>query len=83
MSFTQKVLKSGAMPIYFLTCKDLQGWDCYYFLAASHEKMKSLKNKKADSFNLTEYGKIILSGYGNAPSEEEKAWLKAQYDIDA
>jgi hypothetical protein len=83
MSFAKKIMGSGSTPIHFITCKDLSGQDCYYFLLASHEKIKMLKNAANNQFDLNDYGKILASGYGITPSESVKKKLLDEYGFDA
>lgn len=74
---------SGGTPIHLITCKDLEGNDCYYFLRASHEKIKMLKKIMHSQFNLNDYGQILAAGYGLIPSEEVKKKLLDEYGFDA
>jgi|CXWL01.1.fsa_nt_gi hypothetical protein len=83
MSFANKVMGSGSTPIHFVTCKDLNGYDCYYFLLAPNEKIKMLKQVTSGQFDLNDYGKILASGYGLTPSEEVKKKLLDDYGFDA
>ena len=79
MSFTQKIIKSGSAPIYFITCKDLSGRECYYFVLSSPEKMKRLAQVTSGTFDVNDYGKIIESGYGKTPSPEVQKRLHEEY----
>lgn len=83
MSFANKIVGSGSTPIHFVTCKDLSGYDCYYFLLAPNEKIKMLKKVSGGQFDLNDYGKILASGYGLVPSEEVKKKLLDEYGFDA
>jgi hypothetical protein len=83
MSFANKVIGSGSTPIHFITCKDMEGCDCYYFLLASNEKIKMLRDVAAGQFDLNDYGKILECGYGLTPSEEVKKKLLDDYGFDA
>lgn len=82
MTFVNKLIKSGIIPIHFITCKDPHGRDCYYFILATHEKMKLLANIKNGVFNIKDYGKIIASGFGNVPSDVVKQKLLEEYNFD-
>ena len=79
MSFTSKIIKSGSAPIFFITCKNMADWDCYYFVLSTPEKMKRLKSLTEPTFNLNDYGKIIKSGYGKIPSAEVQKKLHDEY----
>ena len=83
VSFVDKYIKSGAIPIHFVRCKDASGRDCYHFLMCSQEKIKALKAVIKGSFDLKDYGKIIASGFGRDPSETIKKMLKDEYNFDA
>lgn len=83
MSFANKLVGSGNAPIHFVTCKDLEDRDCYYFISATHEKMKMLKKLDGSEFDLNDYGKIIACGYGLIPSEQVKSKLRKEYGFDA
>lgn len=83
MSFANKVIGSGSHFIHFITCKDMDGQDCYYFLLASNEKIKMLKKLAGGQFDLNDYGKILECGYGLTPSEKVKKKLLDDYGFDA
>jgi len=83
VSFVGKYIKSGAIPIHLIRCKDTSGRECYHFLMCSQEKIKALKAVIAGSFDLKDYGKVIASGFGNTPSESTKKMLKDEYNFDA
>ncbi len=82
-SFANKVIGSGSTPIHFITCKDLEGRDCFYFLLASNDKIKMLKTVAGGQFDLNDYGKILAAGYGLMPSDEVKKTLLDRYGFDA
>ena len=82
-SFVDKHIKSGAIPIHLVRCKDISGRECFHFLMCSNEKIKGLKAVTAASFDLKDYGKIIASGFGHTPSESIKKMLKDEYNFDA
>jgi len=83
MSFANKIVGSGNMQVHFITCKDLDERDCFYFLSASSEKIKMLKKVAGGEFDLNDYGKILASGYGLTPSENVKKKLLDDYGFDA
>ncbi len=82
MSFANKVVGSGT-SIHFVTCKDLEDRDTYYFISATHEKMKMLQKLDGGKFDLNDYGKILAAGYGLTPSEQVKKKLMDEYGFDA
>jgi|GEM_PF-2398190 len=83
MSFVSKLAKSGALPVHYVTCQDLKGRDCYYFIMSQPEKMKRLERLPAEAeFDLTEYGQVIASGFGTQPSAAVKKKLLDNYGLD-
>jgi len=82
MSFANKLVKSGKKPIHYVRCKDLQDRECYYFIIATHEKMRMFLELKDGEFDLHDYGEIIASGFGTYPSDSVKAFLLEKYDFD-
>jgi hypothetical protein len=82
MSFASKIIKSGSSPIYFITCKNMADWDCYYFVLSTPEKIKRLKNYSEPNFDLNDFGKILESGYGKTPSEKVLKKMKDEYGFD-
>lgn len=83
MSFANKIVGSGNNQIHFITCKDMNERDCFYFLSASSEKIKMLKKLDGGEFDLNDYGKILAAGYGLTPSEQVKSKLREEYGFDA
>jgi hypothetical protein len=83
VSFVDKYIKSGAIPIHLVRCKDTSGRECFHFLMCSNEKIKALKQVIDGTFDLKEYGKVIASGFGHTPSESIKKMLKDEYNFDA
>jgi hypothetical protein len=83
-SFVSKLVSKGALPIYFITCKDAQGKECYAFLISTKEKIRMYENKRSEGeFNLHDYGQVIASGYGLIPSPKVRKMLKDEYDLDS
>lgn len=82
VSFVDKFIKSGSVPIHFVCGKDTKGRDCYYFVMCSYEKIKMLQDINEGIFDVNDYGKIIASGFGKTPSEEVKNTLKKEYNFD-
>ncbi len=83
ISFADKLVKSGSIPIHLVRCKDDKGRDCYFFIMCAGHKISALKAAKSGEFDLKDYGKIIASGFGAEPSQEIKDMLKKEYDFDA
>jgi len=79
MSFVNKVIKSSSDNIFFITCKDIAGVESFYFVLSTHEKIKRLELLTEPSFNISDYGKIIISGYGKTPPEEIQKKMRDEY----
>lgn len=77
MSFTSKII--GKSPIYLITCQDSEGQYCFYFVLSTPEKMRMLDAVQTGTFNVSDYGKIIESGYGKTPSPEVRKKLHDEY----
>lgn len=62
---------------------DSTGREAWYFvLIESTRKDKFLLHKKGDSYNIDDYGKIIISGYGKEVPEHIQQMLRDKYDFD-
>ena len=83
MSFADRHLKSGAVPIHFVRCKDTAGRKCYFFLQCSPMKAKTVKLIADGNFNINDYGTVIASGFGHKPSDTVRKKLKEEYNCDA
>ena len=82
-SFVSKLVSKGSVPIYFVTCKDAGGKQAYAYLISTPEKMRMYENIRAGEFDLNDYGKIIVSGFGKTPSAEVKKMLQEKYGLEA
>ena len=83
-SFVNKVIKAGGVPIHLVRCKDAEGRDCFFFILCSLQKAKALSEAfKHGSVDLTDYGEIVVSGFGREPTAEAKRLLKEKYNFDA
>jgi DUF1009 family protein len=82
VSFVDNLARKGSVPIHFITCKDPEGKDCYYFLLSSDAKAKEMVGVSDGVFDINDYGKIIASGWGSEPSDEVKAQLKEEYGVE-
>jgi hypothetical protein len=79
MSFTAKVQSSRNELIWRVTGKD-KGRDCWYYIQLEKSKLEMFKAKlKTDSFELTDYGKILYSGWGAEPPENIKQKIQEQF----
>ena len=85
ISFVDRLVKSGSIPIHLIRAKDKSGEDAWYYILSSHDKMRVLAGDNSDSsiVNLEEYGQIVASGFGREPTVESKRMLKEKYNFDA
>lgn len=80
MSFVNSYIRTSAQPIHFITSKDEDGDDCYFFLMSSAEKIRNLKSIESGNLNLADHGIIIASGFGHVPSKEIQQELIEKYN---
>lgn len=83
-SILTKIIASRSNLIYLITAKDYTQRPAYYYLLVDKEKQEALDEVlKSGSLELTDFGRIIASGYGTEPSEEIKRKLKEVYNFDS
>lgn len=85
VSFVDRLVKSGSIPIHLIRAKDKSGAEAWYYILSSHEKVRMVANSEADGsfLNLSDYGQIVASGFGREPTAEAKQMLKDKYNFDA
>jgi hypothetical protein len=66
-----------------VTSKDVKGKDCYFFLMAPPHKITQLKAVKSGNIDLTEYGIIVESGFGQAAPQYVLNKLKTEFNYQA
>lgn len=82
-SFMDHVINSRGDLCYKVTGKDITGEIAWYFILIDKDKKEAfLKHEEGDSYNLEDYGKIIVSGYGTEVPEDVIEMLKEKYDFD-
>ena len=84
-TFISPALIKNKPPIHLITCKDPQGRDCYYFIATTEEKISEMAALQDGTHQISDYGKILGSGFGTKPSEAVKQMIKEKhgYDVSA
>lgn len=80
MNFTSRYIKTSTQPIHLIQCKDEEGIDCFYFLMCPEFKLELMKNSSEEIVDMNDYGKIVHSGYGIEPSEEDIRHIKEKYN---
>jgi hypothetical protein len=72
-------------PLHFIRSQDAEGKDCFFFLQSTNIKtpimQKAFKNDAA--VDLTKYGTIIASGFGNIVPQETIDMLVEELGYDA
>lgn len=81
-SHVTALASKGALPLYFITCQDMNGRDCYYYLISTAQKMRAYEQAREGAFDLNDYGDIIARGYGTEPDAATRAMLKERYGIE-
>ncbi len=82
-SFMDHVINSRGDLCYKVTGKDITDRVAWYFVLVDKDKKEAfLKHEEGDSYNLEDYGKIIVSGYGEDVPEDVQEMLKEKYGFD-
>lgn len=88
ISWVDKVVKKGSIPIHLVRGKNAAGQDVWHFILCSYEKARMIgDNHGAESvgsgtFELKDFGEVIASGFGAEPDAATKAMLKEKYNFD-
>jgi hypothetical protein len=79
MSFTDRVQGSLGDLVYLVRGKDA-GRSAWHYVLIDRMKLPLFKQKlKTGSLDVSEYGKILYSGWGENPPEEIVEEIKKQY----
>jgi hypothetical protein len=83
-SFIDKEIARSGHLIHKLKAKDTTGRWAYYFVFVQPAKERLfLRAIQGDgTIDLEDYGKVIASCYGEAPTDEVKEFLKEKYAFD-
>ncbi len=82
-SFMDHLINTRGDLCYKVTGRDITGRNAWYFILVDKEKKEAfLKHKAGDSYNLEDYGKIIISGYGDEIPLDVQEMLKEKYGFD-
>jgi len=70
--------------IHKIKARDKSGqWAYYFVLVEPHREESFLKSIERDgTMNLADYGRVVASCYGEAPTPEVRRFLKETYDFD-
>ena len=83
MSFVQKIRLSNASNVCLILSQDVQGRSCYFYLRihpAKKELVKRLDPSRVT--DLTHYGEVIASGFGESPTTELQAQMKMEHGFE-
>ncbi len=79
MSFLEKIQTSRHGLLYLVRGKD-RGKPCWHYILVDKLKHEMFKIRvKSDFIELTDYGQVLESGWGENPPEEVAARIKKEY----
>ena len=82
-SFTSAVQSSRADNIYLVRGNDITKRPAWYYVMVDKMKKRLFEiDAKKGQINLTDYGQILHSGYGENPPEDMKAKMKEEYGFE-
>lgn len=82
-SFADAVSASRADCIYLIRGNDSTGRAAWYYLQVEKLKKKIFEiDARKGQIQLTDYGKIIISGYGEHPPADVKQRMKDEYGFE-
>lgn len=83
MSFQQKIAKQQSHRIYLLRGKEDGIRSCYFYLLIDALKVKEFEAlPKGWKGDLTQFGKVLESGFGENPPEDIVKKMKEEYDYE-
>lgn len=82
MSSIRKNRVKESLPIHFIRTHDPAGNTCYFLLRTSQSSyMKLMAKRHKEEVDIADFGEVLYSGNGSAPSEKERLMLKTKYGI--
>lgn len=82
-NFMDHLINSRGDLCYKVVGRDITDRIAWYFVLVDKEKKEAfLKHKTGDSYNIEDYGKIIISGYGEEVPEDVQEMLKEKYGFE-
>ncbi len=78
---TDKIIKQRAHLIYLITGKDHTDRAAYYYLLVDKPRVNAFLKafEQPDDMELTDYGRLLFSGYGAMPPESVQNELQTKY----
>ncbi|MBV8938840.1 MAG: hypothetical protein JO089_03250 [Alphaproteobacteria bacterium] len=82
-SFTDVVQSSRADNIYLVRGNDSTSRHAWYYVMVDKMKKRLFEiDAKKGQINLTDYGKILYSAYGQDPPDDIKKKMKDEYGFE-
>ena len=78
-SFAQKLQSSRAEGIFLVRGKDPAGRAAWYYVEVDKAKRDFFAKHAHATFNLLDYGRIIISGFGEHPPADVVTRMKDEY----
>lgn len=78
MSFSAKLKSSRSELVYLVSGVDA-GLPAWYYVHMEKSKLQLFKARNKDSSNLTDYGTILYSGWGEEPPTDIRQKIKEQF----
>ena len=82
MSFVAKLVKAGSVPIFLVTFVDTNGKDVHFYVKSTQAKIDAFLKVITGTFELNDYGEVLVGGFGKTPSEETKRTMKEKYGFE-
>lgn len=80
--FIDHYQKCGAMPLYLIFYKSMEGHKGHFAMLCSVKKLRSLLKQPRGFKHPEQYGRIIYKSYGGEPNEMLKGILKSRFYFD-
>ena len=82
MSFVAKLVKTGSVPIFLVTFLDTSDREVHFYVKSTQAKIDALLKRTGGTFDLNDYGEILVGGFGKTPTEETKRVMKEKYGFE-
>ena len=82
MSFVAKLVKTGGVPIFLVTFVDVNDKDVHFYVKSTQARIDALLKRTGGTFDLNDYGEVLVGGFGKTPSEETKRVMKEKFGFE-
>lgn len=80
MKFVEMVVKSKAGLIFLVKGKEkYQGKSAWYYVLANKLKLPIMQEKIAYGLNISDYGTVLYSGWGENPPDDIRQKIQQEY----